>query len=169
MNEKDKAKSRPVLMLVFVVSALVFFYACGDSEGSTDAGSDGDSDSDSDSDSDTDMDTDTDTDTDSDTDTDHEGDDPCEQKTDAINEAVSAFCADKDDYCCWCKCFNQDMAYTFDDDVCECKESEIDEDAGADTCEGGDLADAEECLENVADCVQPFVDNAEWGCNMTLL
>ncbi len=143
---------------ILLAAALFISFGCNDSgdDSAVDAGStDGDTDTDSDSDSDSDTDPDT-----------TEGLDDCEIMEQSAGEAVSAYCADFVDDCCYCQCYAQDQLFTYDDQVCECV---TDTDAEDTVCEGAYLEQAEACVADLDTCIANFVANAEVGCNMTPL
>lgn len=89
----------------------------------------------------------------------------CEEAAVITGAAADEYCTEKDDECCFCKCWNQDRS-TYDsgkyqaEGVCDCGES-MD---GAESCSGGDLEKAKQCLEDEETCRQNAEIEAEAEC-----
>jgi hypothetical protein len=98
------------------------------------------------------------------------GGDPCAEAAAIRNEAVTAFCTDKADDCCFCQCFEDfeglfDAGALYPGGVCECAIA-----GGAPSaCEGAALDDARHCLGDEDSCAAVAVSVAESRCDASLL
>ena len=99
------------------------------------------------------------------------GSDPCADAAQVQTDAVSAYCADKTDYCCYCQCWESsyglyDSQTYMDDQTCTCSDPP---DADTAECDGDNLDDANNCLADEAACGEAAVEPAELVCEASPL
>ena len=98
------------------------------------------------------------------------GGDPCADAEALRSEAVTAFCADKADDCCFCQCWEDfgglfDAGALYPGGVCECAIA-----GGAPSaCEGAALDDARHCLGDEESCAAVAASVAEARCDASPL
>lgn len=99
--------------------------------------------------------------------------DPCAEEKQIKQDAITEYCADKANVCCFCQCWqeypsfgNYDAALYADSGTCECVEPQVG-DPGA--CEGAAKTIAEECIADPTACGDAAVAVAEPLCDNTPL
>jgi hypothetical protein len=95
----------------------------------------------------------------------------CAEAAAVEENAISEYCADKTDYCCYCNCWegskgNYDNEAYAADETCECLDPPSGETA---QCDGVNLDYAENCLADPTQCADWAVQTAEGICEATLI
>jgi len=97
------------------------------------------------------------------------GSDPCADADAVENQAISDYCADKTDYCCYCQCWESsygtyDQGAYMDNQTCTCVDPPATEPA---PCEGATLEIADTCLADEVACGEDAVETIEPVCDNT--
>lgn len=97
-------------------------------------------------------------------------DDACEQVEKARREAVDEYCSTMTALCCFCACWtatgHYDQEVYLGDGSCQCIAPPAGE-AGDGECEGDALEEAEDCLDDLDDCVGQYLAGKQLACEAT--